>query len=276
MLRAHATAVVAAGLMATALLPVRAHAGAAEALLAHRAVYDLDLKSATDRSGIDSMVGRMVYEFNGSPCDGYTTRFRLVTQIRSGADSRLTDQQTTTYENPATRTFRFVTRTFLNGEADKEVRGTAHETESGTTVELTNPTERHIQLPRSEFPTQHILGMIRHARSGDTMYQSRIFDGSEDADHAPMTTTVLGAMQRPKRVVSDEPALGKQQSEPFWPATVAYFDAATNADETPSYRIAFKLYGNGVSGDLTMDYGDFALRGRLVKLERLKQPACTH
>ena len=99
MFRACLTAVAGAGLAAV-FFPVPATAGAAEALLAHRAVYDLDLKSATDRSGIDSMVGRMVYEFNGSACDGYTTRFRLVTQITSGGEKRLTDQQTTTYENP--------------------------------------------------------------------------------------------------------------------------------------------------------------------------------
>ena len=273
MSRSSATAIAAAAL-AAAFFPVHAFAGAGEALLAHRAVYDLDLKSATDRSGIDSMVGRMVYEFNGSACDGYTTRFRLVTQIMSGGDKRVTDQQTTTYENPRTRTFSFVTRTFLNGEPDKEVRGTAHETDAGTDVELQKPTERHVRLPKSEFPTQHMLDMIRRARAGDTMYQSRIFDGSEDADKAPMTTTVLGKVREPKRDVSDRPQLGNLGSEPFWPASVAYFDAGAKGDETPSYRMAFRLYANGVSGDLTMDYGDFALHGNLVKLEKLRRPDC--
>ena len=221
------------------------------------------------------MVGRMVYEFNGSPCDGYTTRFRLVTQVISGSDRRLTDQQTTTYENPGKGTFRFVTRTFLNGEPDKEVRGAAHETDTGTEVELTKPVERRLELPKSEFPTQHMLGMIRHARAGDTMYQSRIFDGSEDADQAPVTTTVIGRQHAPERDISDKAAVEKLRSEPFWPASVAYFDATSNGDETPAYRIAFKLYANGVSGDLIMDYGDFALRGKLVRLETLKQPTCT-
>ncbi len=35
----------------------------------------------------------------------------------------------------------------------------------------------------------------------------------------------------------------------------------------PIYRINFKLYRNGITRDLTMDYGDFSMRGKLVKLD---------
>jgi len=34
--------------------------------------------------------------------------------------------------------------------------------------------------------------------------------------------------------------------------------------------MSFKLYENGITRDLTMDYGDFSLEGSLVKLELLK------
>ena len=65
-------------------------------LAPHRAVYDLALSEATDRSGITGLSGRMVYEFNGSACEGYTVKFRFVTRIETSEVSRLTDQQTTT------------------------------------------------------------------------------------------------------------------------------------------------------------------------------------
>ncbi len=45
----------------------------------HRAVYDLSLDNASDRSDITGITGRMVYEFNGSACEGYTVKFRFVT-----------------------------------------------------------------------------------------------------------------------------------------------------------------------------------------------------
>ena len=87
---------------------------AAPQLAPHRAVYDLALDKASDRSGITGLAGRMVYEFNGSPCEGYTVKFRFVTQIDTSENSRLTDQQTTTFEDGDGKSFNFVTRTFVD------------------------------------------------------------------------------------------------------------------------------------------------------------------
>ena len=78
---------------------------AVPALHAHRAVYDLTLDKASDRSGITGITGRMVYEFNGSACEGYTVKFRFVTQIDTSDTTRLTDQQTTTFEDAEGKTF---------------------------------------------------------------------------------------------------------------------------------------------------------------------------
>ena len=64
---------------------------AAAPLISHRAVYDLALDKASDKSGITGLQGRMVYEFNGSPCEGYTVNFRFVTRIDTGENSRVTD-----------------------------------------------------------------------------------------------------------------------------------------------------------------------------------------
>jgi hypothetical protein len=42
----------------------------------------------------------------------------------------------------------------------------------------------------------------------------------------------------------------------------------------PVYSIAFKLYENGVTRDLTMDYGDFVLQGELAQLEIYEPEPC--
>ena len=52
--------------------------------------------------------------------------------------------------------------------------------------------------------------------------------------------------------------------------TIAYFNDGAAGDPTPVYNMSFKLYENGITRDLTMDYGDFALAGKLVQLEVLK------
>ncbi len=61
--------------------------------------------------------------------------------------------------------------------------------------------------------------------------------------------------------------MGKYGKDSVWPVTIAYFDDKEKQDGLPIYRIDFKLYKDGITRDLTMDYGDFAMHGKLVKLD---------
>src|ERR1700753_984561 len=107
MFRSSLAAVLVSGAGLACLLAPQASAAGPSGLIAHRAVYDLELKDASDRSGISGMYGRMVYEFDGSDCAGFTTNFRFVTQIDTGDSTRLSDQQTTTFEDLTKRIFKF-------------------------------------------------------------------------------------------------------------------------------------------------------------------------
>ncbi|MGN6551964.1 MAG: cell envelope integrity EipB family protein [Pararhizobium sp.] len=267
-------AAVLAGVTLAALGADIASAAPGNGLVAHRAVYDLSLKSATDRSGIENMYGRMVYEFSGSPCAGYSVTFRFATRVKVGDDTRMTDQQTTTHEDVGASTFRFDTRSYVNSTLDKEVAGHAASTAGNTIVDLEKPEPKRLTLPLSKFPTQHMLELLAHAAKGDNFYQSRIFDGSEDADQSMLTTTVLGEMQAPQATDEEAKHAGPFADARYWPVTIAYFDDNAKGDSTPSYRIAFKLYPNGITRDLTMDYGDFVLHGELADLTVLKPQTC--
>ena len=50
-------------------------------LVPHRAVYEMTLDTSRPASGISGVKGRMVFEFAGSGCDGYTMNMRLVTRV---------------------------------------------------------------------------------------------------------------------------------------------------------------------------------------------------
>ena len=54
---------------------------------------------------------------------------------------------------------------------------------------------------------------------------------------------------------------------------ISYFNEASG-DAPPEYTLSFDLYENGVSGSLKLDYGAFALRANLRKLEILPATAC--
>ena len=61
-----------------------------------------------------------------------------------------------------------------------------------------------------------------------------------------------------------------------WPVSVGYFDPTKPTkddfgEEMPSYQMSFTLYENGVTNDLVMDYGDYALGGSLKTIEPLDE-----
>ncbi|MAY61042.1 MAG: ATP-binding protein [Rhizobiales bacterium] len=245
-------------------------------LVPHRAVYDLSLKEASERSGIDDMRGRMVYEFNGSQCDGYTVQFRFVTQIDTGEAVRVTDQQTTTYEDIRDHRFDFVTKSYVNDSLDHEIKGSANIDGAELKVDLDQPKDESLDLSPALFPTEHLLELLTKAEAGETFYQSRIFDGSDEGDESLMTTTVVGKEQGAE---AGDPELDKAkplEKERFWPVAISYFNDEGEGDGVPIYSIAFKLYRNGVTRDLTMDYGDFALEGELAELEYLQSEPCAN
>ena len=251
-------------------------AAAATLLAPHRAVYDLALDQASDRSGITGLSGRMVYEFNGSPCEGYTVKFRFVTRIDTRDVSRLTDQQTTTFEDGQGRSFDFVTKSFVDQNPDREVKGSARLGAEGLEVKLDKPEAASLDLEKTQFPTQHLMELIQKAEKGETFYETSLFDGSEDADRVMTTTVVIGKEEPAERSAPELPAMPTLAKEPFWPVDIAYFDLSkgdASGEETPEYRISFKLHENGVTRDLIMDYGDFSMTGKLVNLSLFDPPA---
>jgi hypothetical protein len=207
--------------------------------------------------------------------------FRFVTRIQTDDNTRLTDQQTTTFEDAAGKTFRFVTKSFTDDVLNKEVRGTAsHDARGLTQVKLEKPEPSSRSLPQAEFPTQQLVDMLQRAEKGETFYTVNLFDGSDSADRVMATTVIIGKQASLSKDDPEKVALTAVKPEKperldrYWPVTVAYFDTTGDArkqgEQTPTYRISFKLLDNGITRDLTMDYGDFSMKGKLVNLTLFK------
>jgi hypothetical protein len=243
-------------------------------LVPHRAVYNLELKDSAEKSGITSMNGRMVYEFTGSECEGYKVNFRFVTQSEVGGEKRVSDQQSTTFEDVRTGRFEFESKSYTDDRLDKEVQGHAEDLKDKLTVELLEPSEKQVELSPGRFPTEHMLELIKRARNGEHFFEARVFDGSDNGDKTVFTSTVVGSPVAAQPGDPDVDSAGKLKAEKTWPVTIAYFNDDEKVDGLPTYRMSFKLYDNGVSRDLLMDYGDFALSGRLVKLDFLPETTC--
>jgi EipB-like len=241
----------------------------------HRAVYDVKMERADEQTGISGMEGRLVFQFDGSKCDGYTMNMRFVLRMQLPDDVRVTDQQTTTFESGDGTEFTFLTKTFTDEKLDKELKGSATRDEKAITVDISKPDAVDVTLEPSQFPTMHLAELIAKAQAGERFYETTLFDGTDDGDRLLTTSVVIGKQEQPEAGDVELAKADILDGKAFWPVEIAYFDPLeeTGGEALPQYRIAFKLYENGITRDLMMDYNDFTLSGTLVDLKMMDTPA---
>jgi EipB-like len=122
---------------------------------------------------------------------------------------------------------------------------------------------------------RHQLRLMDAAAKGETRDVSLIYDGSED-DKPVRAITTIGKRVDPGTSKDDlsNPNATDLQKLPSWPVSIGYYSTDESSAETPLYQINFDMYENGVSTGLVMDYGNFALSGKLAHLEFLKPETC--
>lgn len=245
-------------------------------LASHRAVYDLTL-SQSRKASLQAVRGRILYDFGGNACEGYTTHVRHVTEMDTGERGpSLSDVRTTMWEDQAGKKFRFSSANFVDQEAVQEVEGTATRAVDGIEVVLKKPEAKTLRLPAATvFPTDHLRQVLAAARAGKKLFQLPVYDGSENGEKVYNTLAIIGdpipATRQP-----DDAAAGKPQlaGAARWHVRVSYFEQGGGGEQTPAYVIAFELYDNGISRALTLDYGDFEIAGVMSALEIRDTPAC--
>jgi hypothetical protein len=248
-------------------------------LVPHRAIYEMSLAETRSASGITGIDGRMVFEFSGSECNGYSLNMRMVTQMTdSQGQSNRTDLRSSTWEQGDGEKFRFQSSQYLNDKLNDMTMGraTRNSGDPAVQVKLSQPNRAELKLSGQVlFPTQHSLALIKAALEGKTVLQAQIYDGSEKGQKVYDTTAFIGKLV-PARSERELESAAKDKGLvelPSWPISIGYFEPKPG-DLTPSYQIDFRLYGNGVSRELLIDYGDFSIAGKLASLEYLKTEAC--
>lgn len=261
---------------------ISAWAGAVQ-FLPHRAVYDISLVRATPGSGITEMTGRMVYELVGSDCAGYTQKMRFVTRVtgRDG-EAQVNDLRTSSWEMADSKQLQFTTSQYRDEELEESTQGHANRLGDGKGVEvkLTKPAAKTLELnPDVMFPMQHSAALIAAAQGGETRLTTELYDGSEKGEKVYLTNAFIGeAIKSGDKLEGVAPeARGKidLESRSAWPMAISYYDvSAEGKDTVPSYELSFRLFDNGVSTKLFIDYGDFSVEGALVDVKLLEKTAC--
>lgn len=247
-------------------------------LVPHRAIYDLSLQQTRGNSSIAAVRGRILYDFSGSACDGYSLTFRQVSEIDSSEGKQsISDLRSTTWEGADASRFKFTSQNFVDGNLVNAVDGHADHDGKITAIDLHRPEHRTVDLGGSlVFPTEHMVRAIEAARAGKTILSFPVYDGSENGEKVFNTLTVIGKQIAPGAREHDDAAAHepKLADVPRWPVTISYFakdKAGDSGEQTPDYALGFELYDNGISRALTLDYNDFIVSGKLVSLD-IKTP----
>ncbi|PZO00696.1 MAG: DUF1849 domain-containing protein [Hyphomicrobiales bacterium] len=243
-------------------------------LVPHRAVYDLVLDDGKAAKNVESARGRIAYDFTGDACEGYALSFRQVTQLQSGEGGpRTIDARTTSFEAGDGASYRFKTESSASGAPTETVDGLASKAGDGYEVKISAPkVETHREPLAALFPNAQMKAVIQAARAGQSTLNVRLYDGANGGKDLYETLSVIGkkADAKPAEAPLQRPEFEKLAR---WPVTMSYFKVGSG-ESTPSYTISFELYENGVTGAVRLDYGSFALRGTLTRLDLLPQADC--
>jgi len=239
----------------------------ARALASHRGIYSLTLDRARENATIVDVSGAMLFEIIDA-CESWASHQRFTMTLRDREGTELeTGSDYATLESMDGRTLRFSLTHMTQGAIKSRVAGQAELTPDGSGVaRYSEPEVKELPIPPGTLlPNTHTIAALNAARAGQRLLVAPIFDGTT-ADGAQQTTTVLSPWQGPQPM-PEAPSLSTLGSSRM---RIAFFEPdgeQAGGARTPSYEVSLRYFENGVADDMIMDFGDFTVRAKLVKLE---------
>ena len=245
----------------------------------HRAIYAMKLATSREGSDITGLTGKMYVEW-ADACDGWTVNQQVLMTF-VGADSPTMSNafNYSSWEAKDGKSFRYSMRNSSGGQTMENVVGRAiMPTDSGEgSAAFDVPEVETLDLPDGTiFPTDHLLVMIEQALTGQRQFTRTVFNGT-GLDSLNEVVTFIG----PEIAPGSKPLAGevadeikdKLKARRSWPVSIGYFPMDA-ANSEPEFEVRFRLFDNGVSVDLVLDYGSYAIDAALSHLEVLTPPKC--
>ncbi|RIY01561.1 DUF1849 family protein [Aureimonas flava] len=235
----------------------------------HEAVYDLALVSQT--ADFNSVDGRIALQLKTDACAALSLDYRFVARFHEDDELTVTDQQTLSKETRDGKRYEFRTRTLVDGTEQSVVEGVAVNDAEATHVRFETPVKRETELPLSVFPLGHTAKLIDRALAGDRMVQAKLFDGDDDADKLLTTTSLILPAKSGERP-ADAGIAGLLDGLRSWNITESYYNSDSDDDGMPVFETRYRLYENGVTDRLRLDFGEYTLEGGLARLSYYGRP----
>ena len=257
---------------AVLLLMLLGSAAGATEIMPHRALYTMTLSRAGADSGVTAASGTMAYKW-GETCDGWTIEqnYRLKMGYAESADVAIASNFVT-WEGKDGLHYRFNQSETRNGAEQEEIRGSATldgPGKGGTAAFEKPPGKRFVLPPGTMFPSAHTLMLLGKAQAGENFVSAHIFDGAA-VENAVLVSAVIGPKTEPDADAAKKSPL---LNRPGWRVRLAFFPADPKA-EKPDYELGMLLLDNGISRQMVIDYGDYAIRATLDDIEAAPKPSC--
>lgn len=236
-------------------------------LASYRAFYVLSLDKSRTSGSVQALQGRLLWQQEGT-CDGMTSSQRIVTwQWAAEGPGSLFDFRLSAWESGDGRELRFAESFYLNEKLIEESTGAATVGPTGGLVAFDGREGDDVTLERGTmFPATLSERIIATAKAGKERFDAIVYEGDSEGERFDIRVAI-GSMSQSD---SSEETLNGRET---WPVLVSYYerDAIT---ELPIYEISYRLYDNGISDNVVIDYGDYAIVAELKDLEELPKPDC--
>lgn len=258
---------------AVALAALCARPAVAADIMPHQALYTMRLVRAGGDSGVVAARGAMEYKW-GETCDGWTVEqnYRIVMGYADSSSDVAITSNFVTWESRDGLRYRFNQKETKNDATDEEIRGSARLAGPGDggIATFEKPAGKTFVLsPGTLFPSAHTILLIDRAKAGDNFIARQVFDGTT-VSGAALVSAVLGPKIEPDAAEANKSPVLNHSG---WRMRLAFFPPDETA-ETPDYELGMLLLDDGVSRDMIIDYGDYAIDAKLVDIRPLAKPHC--
>jgi EipB-like len=205
--------------------------------------------------------------------------YRLVNDFKPNeGPGRLVDTSSTSYETDDGLTFRYAQKEYVDNklEAEKKVSVDREPGKEGDGTSTLPMPEDFKVLADAVFPMQHQHRLMAAAAAGETRDSSIVYDGGDGAKSYRVITFIGG--KKSVALETDKGDAASLATLAAWPVSISYYPngkvAEGESQDTPLYQVNFDMFENGVAQNLLLDYGEFALQGKLVNYEASKETTC--
>ncbi len=255
------------------------HGAAAVELGTYRALYAFQPSRVEQGAVSQPIDGEIAYEVRGSDCAGYTVDSNFLNRFIDGdSGTRVIDLKSTSFESSDGLQLQVSQSQTVNKQLADQENITVKRTAPGTDAQgnLTGSKKDSFTVKGEMlFPTAHQKKLLAEAAAGVKRDVSLVYDGS-DGKKQFRIITFIGNKREPGTYPKDlaNPEAAKLQTMASWPFQLGYYPVDNPNAEEPEFQATFNMYENGVTTEMLFDYGNYAMKGQLTKLDLVPPEPC--